>query len=180
MNRWTGDVGDVWNKGNSAFAGNSGESDLLEHCMDDDGVRHMCWQNPDAERPLLDGHKNCAIYGGQAGETMGYVSVQVGEVLALMTYRSDGPVWYAKRSWVYLAVLAFNLSGLLVVLYVPAASELLELYPLSPLKLMLSLVAPIVLVFISEIIKIGYRHQLAVQHAMLSIRQPNEDEIGKP
>jgi len=180
MDRWTGDVGTVWDKDNTPFAGRNGESDLLEHCRDNDGVRHMCWKSPDADHPMLDGHKNCAIYGGQAGETMGYVSVQVGEVLALMTYRSDGPVWYARWSWVYFGVLVFNLCGLLIVLYVPAVSELLELYPLAPLKLMLSLVAPIALVFISEIIKVGYRHQLAVQHAMMSIRHPNDDEIGKP
>jgi len=180
MNRWTGNVGNIWDKSNTPFAGNSGESDLLEHCTDNDGLRHMCWKNPDADRPLLDSHKNCAIYGGQAGETMGYVSVQVGEVLALMTYRSDGPVWHARTSWVYFGVLAFNLSALMIVLYVPAASELLELYPLSLSKLMLSLIAPIALVFISEIIKVGYRHQLAVQHALLGIHETDPDEIGKP
>lgn len=163
IDRWTGDAGDAFDQANTPFKG--GEGALLTECTDNGGVTHMCWKNP-ANAAHLSSSTNCAAYGTKLSESMSYVSIQLGEVLSLVTYRTDGFFMSAKWSNAYFGVLLFNLSALVTVIYVPGVSELLDLAPLLPLSFFFATLPSFLLVAISEFIKIEYRSQLRARHAI--------------
>lgn len=155
FNRWTGSAGGAFDLQRTPFAHES----LLHRCSDVNGVDRMCWNNPAETRPLLGVRNNCAEAGGRIGITMGYVSVQVGEILSLSTFRTECFFGYARRSNVYLGMLALNLSVLMCVLYVPAVNNFLDLAPLDHHKLGMALIAPILLLFTAEGIKALYNQE---------------------
>merc|ERR1712139_524989 len=91
---------------------------------------------------------------------MAYTSIQLGEILSLATYRTDDFFGHARFSRSYAAVLSFNLASLALVLYVPAISSLLELVPLTFNRLILSCIPAVLIMMLSEVIKIEYRRWL--------------------
>mmetsp|Transcript_16608 Transcript_16608/g.47285 ORF Transcript_16608/g.47285 Transcript_16608/m.47285 type:complete len:111 (-) Transcript_16608:131-463(-) len=108
---------------------------------------------------------------------MTYVSIQLGEILTLMTYRTDCPFWQARFSRVYTSMLVFNVLSLALVLYVPPVTELLKLAPLTPGRFVIACIAPVLLVSASEVIKIGYRQQLRTELAMVGAWTPPHKEL---
>eukprot|EP00928_Gymnodinium_smaydae_P037467 TRINITY_DN26000_c0_g1_i1.p1 TRINITY_DN26000_c0_g1~~TRINITY_DN26000_c0_g1_i1.p1 ORF type:complete len:1215 (+),score=317.55 TRINITY_DN26000_c0_g1_i1:222-3866(+) len=164
LDRYTGSTGDFFTRSNTPFA--KGAAPLLEACTDSDGVEHSCWIDPSADRPLLPQSLNCAGYGEKIAQTMAYTAIQIGEVLALATFRTDGCVLFARISWCYVGMLVFNFLVLMLVLYVPPISALLDLAPLTGPRLLFALLPPVVLVVVSELIKVEYRIQLRAEHAL--------------
>lgn len=163
FDRWTGSAGAAFDLANTPFAG-EGFGDLMRPCTDYKGVPHFCWKDPAGPRPVLSPQTNCAVYGARLGHTIAYVGIHLGEMLALVTYRSDGPFWTARFSWQYAAVLLMNVACLLLIIYVPAFADFLKLAPLSSDRMGLALLVPTLLVLVSEVIKINFRRQLALYH----------------
>jgi len=172
VDAWTGSAGDAFKKENTPFAG----ADLVEECKDASGVKRNCWTGD--VKPVLSRETNCAAVGAHIGQTMGYVGVQSGEVLSLLTFRSDSIFTQARFSSAYAVALMFNLTWLFLLLYVPLLNETLELMPLSPGRLRFALMTPVVLVLINELTKAIYRHQLAIQHALQGVF--NRPKMAEP
>mmetsp|Transcript_70770 Transcript_70770/g.122507 ORF Transcript_70770/g.122507 Transcript_70770/m.122507 type:complete len:1174 (+) Transcript_70770:131-3652(+) len=165
IDRWTGSSGNAFDLDKTPWAG-SGFDKFLKECKGSDGKLNLCWRDPDAERPLLDSSKTCAAWGSRIATTMSYVSIQLTEVLTLMTFRTDGFFGYARRSYAYLGVLVFNLCILMLVVYVPLINNFLTLAPLNSLRFMLACVAPVLLVGICELTKKEFRMQLRRTHEL--------------
>eukprot|EP00401_Gymnodinium_catenatum_P071545 CAMPEP_0117621350 /NCGR_PEP_ID=MMETSP0784-20121206/87590_1 /TAXON_ID=39447 /ORGANISM="" /LENGTH=1233 /DNA_ID=CAMNT_0005425275 /DNA_START=67 /DNA_END=3768 /DNA_ORIENTATION=- len=165
IDRFTGSTGDFYDRANTPYSG-LGKSQLIELCVDAEGVERNCWRDPNAERPLLYEPYTCSRYGAKLALTMSYASIQLGEVLSLMTFRTDGFVGRAKFSPYYMSMLFLNICTLIVVLYVPAITGLLGLAPLTLGRLLMALVPAFMLVAMGELIKIEYRHRLRTEHAL--------------
>jgi len=162
LNRFSGDTGSAFMKENTPFQ--TGTDDLLTPCTDRAGKQHLCCRDSLGPHPLLTS-TNCAYYGSKLGQTMGYASIQLTEILGLMTFRTDGPFWTARFSASYFGALIFNLLCGAIFIYVPPVSILLGLAPLSLHRLVLACIPPIILVMIAEIEKSEYRRQLRLHHA---------------
>jgi len=170
VDRWSGNAGSAFDKNNTPIA--SGHH--IETCTDNKGVKRNCWSsNIDSfERLLLDPASNCAAYGAKLGKSMGYTSIQVGEVLSLATFRTDGFWGYSRFSFAYSSMLMFNLSCLAMVLYIPPITALLGLAPLTRGRLALALIPPLVLIALGELTKIEYRNRLRMRHALHGVWNP--------
>lgn len=172
IDKWTGDAGTFFDLDSTPWTGD-GFNKYIKFCKTSDGGNKLCWKDPEAPRPLLDQDKNCAAWGSRIATTMSYVSVQVGEILSLVTFRTDGFFGFARFSRGYAGMLAFNLCVLFFVVYVPFATDLLELAPLTYNRFLIALLAPALLVMSCEIIKIEYRSRLA-QKQMLEAGNPEK------
>jgi len=172
FDRWTGSTGNSFSFDGSVFA--DGVDAVLGTCTDDAGVERLCWKDPDAPRPLLGASNNCVATGFRIGHTIAYASIQLGEILPLMTFRTDGPFWQARFSKAYAVVLTINLSALAVLLYVPAVSDFLKLAPLTFNNFVLSLIVPVVTIILCEISKVNYRYHLGVQ---IESQTPGEKKL---
>mmetsp|Transcript_6928 Transcript_6928/g.12297 ORF Transcript_6928/g.12297 Transcript_6928/m.12297 type:complete len:1225 (+) Transcript_6928:146-3820(+) len=156
VDRYTGDTGTLLMRENTPWAG-TGFADMLEVCAATDGEEHMCWRNPDIDKPILSSKNNCAIYGSKIATTMSYASIALAEITSLATHRTIGPYVGAKFSRAYMAVVLFNLSALAIVLNWPWMYEILDLAPLTRQRFWYCLIAPVMMVTASEIIKGVYR-----------------------
>ena len=97
---------------------------------------------------------------------MAYTSIQLGEVLSLVTFRTDGFFGKARFSASYTAVLALNICALILVLYAPPVSKILDLAPLTLGNFGFALLAPALLICAAELTKVLYRSELAKKHAV--------------
>jgi magnesium-transporting ATPase (P-type) len=162
MDRWTGDTGTSYLQASTPWAG--GRKTYVHKCKDELGHSRLCWNNPKAPKPLLDAGKNCAAFGARKATTMSYVSIQIGEMLCLATFRTDGPVWFARMSQSYNGMLVFNLLVLVVVLSIPWVTEILTFQPLERDDFLLALIAPVFMVLGAELTKVLFRNRLAAQN----------------
>jgi hypothetical protein len=171
VDRWTGRDGGAFDRNNTPFA--SGHH-LITPCTDNEGIKRNCWSKDvdSFERPLLDPASNCAAYGAKLAKSMGYTSIQAGEILSLATFRTDGFWGYSRFSLAYSSMLTFNLSCLAIVIYIPAVTKLLGLAPLTVGRLALGLVPPLMLVALGELTKIEYRNRLHMRHALHGVWKP--------
>jgi len=165
IDRYSGSTGSFFDKANSPYAGLE-RSEYLQTCMDVDGVRRNCWKEPDADHMLLDSAHTCPATGAKLALTMSYASMQLGEVLSLVTFRTDGFFGKAKFSMAYMCMLLMNVSVLAVALYVPAVSGLLGTSPLTPGRLLMACVPALLLVAWGEFVKVEYRNRLRREHAL--------------
>jgi len=167
---FSGHVGRVYNKANSDWT--QGVDQLLEKCFDDHQVQRWCWKDGKTlatGRPLLSASRNCAAYGARIGGTMGYVTIQLSEILTLMNFRTDGSIFTNLHTNVYYVFgLAFNLVCLSVMLYVPRVAEVLQFAPLSAGRFAMALSFPLVFVLLNEAMKVLYMNKLEGQHAALN------------
>jgi len=170
FNRWNGDTGDVFKQANTPW--NDGREALLEPCADHLGVERWCWRRkntPQQQLPMLPQGMHCSAYGTRLGQSMAYVSIHVGEILTLLTYRTDGPFWeFLFTNVVYCAMFVFNITMLMVFLYVPVVSSLLDLAPLTPGRFLQAACFPLLLVTLNETFKIIYRSRLFARNAILA------------
>jgi len=178
INRWNGDTSDDFDLENTPWDGN-GVEHFLETCTDNKGSVHLCWKNPQAPHPLLDPVTNCASWGSRIALTMSYASIQLTEILTLMTFRTDGPLAYARRSYAYLGMLAFNLCCGLVVVYVPFVTDLLTLAPLTRTRLFLCCAAPLLMMIVCELTKIEFRAALRRKNELDSPNNFKKKEISE-
>jgi soluble P-type ATPase len=176
LDRWTGSTGDAYLQANTPWA--SGPWSLLRGCIDADGIDRLCWTNSTAPKPLLGAESSCAAYGARKADTMSYVSIQVGEILSLATFRTDGFVGFARFSPQYMTMLGLNLLVLLCVLTVPWLTEALEFEPLQSDYFLLALIAPAIFVILCEICKPFFREMLAQKHLRLREQYPGSWGIG--
>jgi magnesium-transporting ATPase (P-type) len=166
INPCDGDAGQAFNKDNTPFA-DGGEEKLIEVCKDHKGVERNCWKDPDAPRPTLASATNCAAYGARNSQTVAYVSMHLSEILFLATCRRDGWLFSSPCfSKAYACVFTMNISILICLLYIPPITHFLGLAPLTPGRLALACVAPLVLVLWNEIIKIEYRRRLEIKYGI--------------
>ncbi|CAK0895855.1 unnamed protein product, partial [Prorocentrum cordatum] len=130
---------------------------MVEPCEDKRGLKRWCWRYHGVsmmDRPILDRSRHCAAFGTRRGQTMGYVTIQLGEILALLAYRRDDfslPWLLSNR--VYVGMLLFNLSMLLAFLYVPPVAGLSGLLPLPPARLAVSMCFAVLLFVLIEVSK---------------------------
>lgn len=170
FNRWNGDTGDVFKQVNTPWK--DGREALLEPCEDHRGVARWCWRNkdtPQEQLPLLPQGKHCAAYGTRLGQSMSYVSIQLGEILTLLTYRTDDPFWlFLVTNQVYCGMFVFNIIMLMVFLYVPAVSSILDLAPLTSGRFLQAACFPLLLVALNETFKIIYRERMFARNSILA------------
>jgi hypothetical protein len=167
INLWTGSAGHAFDLENTPF-GEHGRSPVIS-CVDEDGVQRWCWNWDGDEYPVLSSTKNCAAWGARLGQSMAYVAVSVGEVLSLVTFRTDGPFWRAKFSRSIAGFVLLNLTANAICIYVNALGDVLDFAPLSWNRLLLCLLPITLLVFACEVIKCEYRRQLRKEHALLGL-----------
>lgn len=174
FDRWSGSAGHTFDLKNTPFANTT----LLHPCADVNGIQRMCWNNPASTPPLLGIRNNCAEAGGRIGITMGYTAVQLGEILSLMTFRTDCFFAFAKTSRSYLGMLVLNLTVLMCILYVPMITDFLDLAPLDHSKLAMAVVPALLLLFTAEGIKAVYnqsfKSHLAVQDIFPDTNAPKK------
>jgi magnesium-transporting ATPase (P-type) len=183
LDRLTGETGGIYLQENTPFK--DGVGSLLEDCVDQKGNARLCWKDPTAQRPLLNPTDNCAAYGARRAQTMSYVSISMGEVLSLATFRTDGFVAFARFSRPYAIMLLFNLTVLLSVLRVPVIRDALNFEPLHPRLFLIALIPAAILVILNEIIKVGFRAKQREQHLELGMRDESSEkakiiEDGEP
>jgi len=158
---WTGSTGDLYHQENTPWK--AGAASFVVSCMDHRGVVRWCWTDeiePVAGRPLLPRGQNCAAYGAQLGQTMAYVVIHMGEILSLATYRTEGfflPQFFSNP--VYTGFLVCNLTMLMMFLYLPVLTTALQLAPLGPLRLSISVFFACCVVVLNELAKIAYRSE---------------------
>lgn len=172
FDEWTGDTSDVFTRGNTPWR--DGIEYWTYECQDKDKAFHYCWREKWAkksedQRPNIPAGYSCVSWGLRAAGTMSYVTIQVGEILCVLTYRCDDfslPKFFSNP--VYVLALIANLSALYVFLYVPIVRDTLGFVPLEAPKMIFSLVMAFMVVALNEIWKIFYRARLAAQNEVLS------------
>lgn len=164
---WTGSTGTLYDVENTPWS--VGTSALLVPCVDRRGVERWCWRDeqPPAEgRPMLPAGQNCAAWGAQLGQSGAYVVIHLGEILTLLTFRTDA--FFLQNMFsnpVYTGFLIFNLSMLVFFIYgIPAT---LQLAPLGPVRLGISVLFACLLVVLNELVKIVYRERMGESNAAL-------------
>jgi magnesium-transporting ATPase (P-type) len=167
FDRWTGSTGDLFMQENTPW--HDGREALLKRCEDRRGVERWCWRNELPEgRPWLPGSQHCAAYGAQLGQSMAYTTIHLGEILTLLTFRTDDSfILHTFTNVVYTSFFVFNISMLAAFLYVPAITALLQLAPLSLWRLVIAISFAICLAFVNELVKILYRVQLQAHNDRL-------------
>lgn len=159
---WTGSTGTIYDKANTPFA--QGRENLLHICKDKKGVDRWCWQKEETElqKPILDDKRHCAAFGTRRGTTMGYVAIQVGEIVSLLSFRRDGFAlpWLMVNKW-YPVMLCLNLLTLCFFVYFPPMAWLLRLVPLPANRLAVGLCFGILIASLDEVGKTVYRRILA-------------------
>merc|ERR1719352_35887 len=171
FDRWTGNTGDLYDRANTPWK--AGVDGLLTPCLDHKGVERWCWKDEygklePSERPVLPDGQHCAAYGAQLGQTMAYVVIHFGEILSLLSYRMDGfflPHLFTNN--VYTGFLVFNILTLLMALYVPPVTRVMELAPLTPTRLAVSICFVLGLVLTNELAKVNFRRQMRLQNEIL-------------
>merc|ERR1719440_1519457 len=91
---------------------------------------------------------------------MAYVVIHLGEILSLLSYRMDSfflPHLFTNK--VYTGFLVFNIAALLTALYVPPVTKVMELAPLTPTRLAVSVCFALCVVLANELAKINFRRQ---------------------
>lgn len=164
----TGSTGDLYKLENTPWK--DGRQKLLRPCKDGKGIDRWCWQEKLAvhEMPLLDNSRHCSSWGTMRGQTMGYATIHMGEILALFTYRRDqfSLPWFFTNP-IFIGMLVFNLICLGIFIYVPIVAWALELVPL-PFSLLLFVICFALLIAnLNELIKVIYRFMLARENARL-------------
>jgi hypothetical protein len=176
FNFWNGDSGDLFDKENTPWK--AGREALVEPCLDHRGVNRWCWKQKNTAEdllPLLPQGMNCAAYGTQIGQSMSYVTIHMGEILSLMTYRTDGPcIFFLFTNPMYLGMLAFNLTMLCVFLYSPA-NRIMGLAPLTAPRFAMAASFALLLMILNELVKLVYRSKLMSHNETL--REESRDRI---
>lgn len=145
-------------------------SQAVRHCPSPQNAERWCWQDtiPESRRPVLPVGASCAEYGTKVGQTMALVTIMLGELLTLMSFRTDGFFLFAlfRNPW-YNALFILNVSLMLTFVYRPAVSEELELVPLGTGHLSAALGFAASLVVLNEVTKVFYRRHLAAVNEAL-------------
>jgi len=170
LDPWTGDTGTIFKRESGPWS--DGELTLLEPCVDGKGVERWCWKGGEeaaVDGPRLPQGRNCAAYGAQVGQSMSYVTIHMGELLTLLSFRTDGMLFYhLTTNPVYGGFFVFNLICLGVFIYSPTVSGVLGLAPLTPIRFLTSVAFALVLVTLNECVKIAYRLKTNAMNAELS------------
>jgi len=170
FDRWTGSTGHLFDLENTPW--HLGVGGLLEPCVDRRGVKRWCWRDKKPfsdSRPVLPMGQTCAAYGAVLGQSMSYVSIHLGEILTLLSFRTDGffaPYLCSNR--VYLGFLTFNLTALGMYIYFRPISDLLGLAPLSSTRIAIAVCFASTIVVANESAKVLFRKQLRIQNEHLS------------
>mmetsp|Transcript_81077 Transcript_81077/g.235154 ORF Transcript_81077/g.235154 Transcript_81077/m.235154 type:complete len:1254 (-) Transcript_81077:131-3892(-) len=170
FNRWTGSTGDFFEKANTPYK--DGPSSLLESCSDRRGIKRWCWKDKAGEdrlRPWLPSSHNCAAYGAQMGQSMSYVSIHFGEILTLLTFRTDSPcVFNLCTNLVYTGFFLFNICMLVTFVYFRPVAQAIGLTPLCPMRLFIALGFAILLACLNELVKVVYRMRMTASNDILA------------
>lgn len=163
---WSGSTGDLYSKDSTPWR--EGAKSLLDPCKDRKGVERWCWRDSVKEDlPLLPPGLHCAAYGTQLGQTMAYVSIHLGEILSLMSFRMDSFfLASAFSNWCYNGLLLFNLTALLIAVYVPHVRHVLQLAPLTPGRFLVAMCFALFLMVLNESAKVLFRNRQSALHAV--------------
>ncbi|CAJ1396012.1 unnamed protein product [Effrenium voratum] len=148
--------------------GGSAQKESVRPCSRPDLAQHWCWEDdvPRATRPVLG--ESCTEHGIKVGQTMALVTIMLGEVLSLMSFRTDGFFLFSIfKNPLYILSLAMNVSVMLVFVYNPQVASILDLVPLQRSQFLAAAALASSLVKLNEITKAFFRWQLAGQIAIL-------------
>ena len=139
---------------------------------------------PGRVRPVLP--FSCMDHGLKLSQTMSFVTIMFGELLAIMCFRSEKP--FLKNllgNSFFNVTFCCNILSMCLLIYVPPLARLLELVPLSPIQVATAMSCSCGVLFACELGKVIYRtsqskiHQEQEEKALiLSGRQsPNKDPV---
>lgn len=167
FDKWTGSTGNIYHKENTPWS--DGVGTLLKPCVDANGVERWCWQQKfPGGHPWLPESQDCASYGARLGQSMSYVVIHLGEILTLLSYRTDGFfVAHMCSNPVYTGLFIVNVGCLLTFLYAPPVAMLLGLAPLGPTRFGLAVSFAVFLLVWNELVKILYRNRMAAHNELM-------------
>ena len=141
---------------NPDWEGNA--SKFVAPCEKNPGL--WCWQAdvPKSRRPVLPLGASCMEYGLKVGQTMSFVTIMFGEVLSILSFRTEGVFFKSllANSW-YNLTLLFNLLAMCSLVYVPPIASILQFVPLSPSRLAVAMTCSVCLLAFNEMAKAMYR-----------------------
>eukprot|EP00931_Biecheleriopsis_adriatica_P038315 TRINITY_DN21955_c0_g2_i1.p1 TRINITY_DN21955_c0_g2~~TRINITY_DN21955_c0_g2_i1.p1 ORF type:complete len:1246 (+),score=256.63 TRINITY_DN21955_c0_g2_i1:118-3855(+) len=141
----------------------------VQPCVASNFSKLWCWKDSvdKATRPVLPEGFSCADHGRKVGQSMALVTIMLGEVLSLMSFRTDGFFLpYIFRNKVYVVVFLVNFSVMLSFIYRPSLSAKLELVPLSYQHFAVAAGCAFALVVLNELAKISFRAKLASENEL--------------
>mmetsp|Transcript_41362 Transcript_41362/g.92505 ORF Transcript_41362/g.92505 Transcript_41362/m.92505 type:complete len:324 (+) Transcript_41362:2-973(+) len=143
---------------------NGRRAQAVKPCGSTQNAGRWCWQESvqKSRRPVLPPGASCAEHGVKVGQTMALVTIMLGEVLTLMSFRTDGCfVFSLCRNQLYNVSLLLNICVMMTFVYRPELSSVLDLVPLPPLLLATAAAFATALVVLNETVKILYRLHLS-------------------
>eukprot|EP00913_Durusdinium_trenchii_P012955 g12164.t1 len=130
-----------------------GQAGLVMPCARD--VSRWCWKDSEV-RPVL--RISCMDHGLRLAQTMSFVTIMFGELLAIMCFRSEKSVLrmaFFQNAW-FNSTFLCNLLTMCLLVYVPPLAKLLEFVPLSPIQLATAMACSLCVLLACEIGKIFY------------------------
>eukprot|EP00930_Biecheleria_cincta_P035041 TRINITY_DN24137_c0_g3_i1.p1 TRINITY_DN24137_c0_g3~~TRINITY_DN24137_c0_g3_i1.p1 ORF type:complete len:1272 (-),score=188.79 TRINITY_DN24137_c0_g3_i1:259-3585(-) len=169
---------DQWGSGHMEVSGNpiinkdmfslsrsvwKGEANrFVEPCK---GNRDMwCWRDDVEEfsRPVLPSGISCGEYGVKYGQSMALFTIMTGEMLSLMSFRTDGFfIYHLFQNKFYLLTLACQLFITFQIIFNPSLSSLLDVVALERIHLAAAGTFALCLVVLNELAKVLFRVRLA-------------------
>lgn len=150
------------------FARSSFSQGLIAPCSQPEHKEKWCWAEHvnvmTSARPILPEGASCVEYGVKVGQSMSLVTIMLGEVLSLLSFRRDRSLsWGLFRNPFYNLSFVMNICMMLFLVY-GRLSSALDLVPLSPLQFLVAVTLALTMLLLNEVAKIFYRWQLNRDH----------------
>lgn len=144
--------------------GSSWSQGLIAPCSQPEHKEKWCWAEHVTARPILPEGASCVEYGVKVGQSMSLVTIMLGEVLSLLSFRRDRSLsWALFRNPFYNLSFVLNICMMLLLVY-GRLSSVLDLVPLSPLQFLVAAALALTMLLLNEVAKIFYRWQLSCDH----------------
>jgi len=144
---------------------------FVEPCRGNKGV--WCWKTnvEEASRPVLPRGMSCGEYGVKYGQSMAVFTIMTGEMLSLMSFRTDSFFFYHFfRNKFYLLSMICQFCITFRIIFNPTLSSLLDTVALEPIHLVVAGALSLCLVVLNELAKIPFRFKLSALNQELEKR----------
>jgi len=135
---------------------------FVEPCQGNKDV--WCWKDSveESSRPVLPRGMSCGEYGVKYGQSMALLTIMTGEMLSLMSFRTDGFfIYHVFRNKFYLLTMICQFFITFEFIFNPTLSSLLEVVALERIHLVAAGALPLSLVALNELAKILFRSRLS-------------------
>lgn len=137
-------------------------SRFVEPCKGNKDV--WCWKDNVEEfsRPVLPRGMSCGDYGVKYGQSMALVTIMTGEMLSLMSFRTDGFfIYHVFQNKFYLLTMVGQFFITFQIVFNPSLSSLLEVVALEPIHLAAAGACALCLIVLNELTKMLFRSRLS-------------------